>query len=137
MANIACCLKAPTSKYVWTIGDDDPIQERTLDYVLTTLKKHSDLALMFLNFSGRQKRTGQLVVERWLNSDNDELRVDGKAVFQGYLNENFGGVLFISAAIYRTNIVQQALQKWPSATSNWASQAYWTAFCAAHGSVII
>ncbi|MHC5610691.1 MAG: glycosyltransferase family 2 protein [Nostoc sp.] len=137
MANIACCLKAPMSKYVWTIGDDDPIHERTLDYVLTTLKKHSDLALMFLNFSGRQKGTGQLVVEGWLNSDNDELRVDGKAVFQGYLNENFGGVLFISAAIYRTNIVQEALQKWPSATSNWASQAYWTTFCAAHGSVII
>ncbi|MBE8967009.1 glycosyltransferase family 2 protein [Nostocales cyanobacterium LEGE 12452] len=137
MSNIACCLKAPTTKYVWTIGDDDPIQERTLDYVLTTLKKHSDLALILLNFSGRQKQTGKLVVGRWLNSDNDELRVDGKTVFQRYLNENFGGVLFISAAIYRTNLVQRALQKWPSATNNWASQAYWTAFCAAHGSVIV
>ncbi|MEH1891113.1 MAG: glycosyltransferase family 2 protein [Nostoc sp.] len=137
MGNIACCLKAATSEYVWTIGDDDPIQEKTLNYVLTTLKKYSDLALMFLNFSGRQKRTGQLVVERWLNSENDEPRVDGKAVFQGYLNENFGGVLFISAAIYRTDLVQRAIQKWPSATSNWASQAYWTGFCAAHGSVIV
>ncbi|MEH2082087.1 MAG: glycosyltransferase family 2 protein [Nostoc sp.] len=139
MANIACCLKNPTSKYIWTIGDDDPIQEQTLDYVLKTLKlySNSDLSLMFLNFSGRQKQTGQLVIERWLNSDNDELKVDGKTVFKSYLNENFGGVLFISAAIYRTDLIQRALQKWPSATNNWASQAYWTAFCAAHGSVIV
>ncbi|MEH2289979.1 glycosyltransferase family 2 protein [Nostoc sp.] len=137
MGNIACCLKAPNSKYIWTIGDDDPIQERTLDYVLTTLKKYSDLALMLLNFSGRQKQTGRLVVERWLNSDKDEPKVNSKTIFQSYLNENFGGVLFISAAIYRTDLVQRALQKWPSATNNWASQAYWTAFCAAHGSVIV
>lgn len=137
MGNIACCLKAANSKYVWTIGDDDPIQEITLDYLLTTLKKHSDLALMFLNFSGRDKRTDQIVVKRWLNSDNDEPQIDGKAIFQGYLNDNFGGILFISAAIYRTDVVQRALQTWPSATSNWASQAYWAGFCAAHGSVIV
>ncbi|MBD6616527.1 glycosyltransferase family 2 protein [Komarekiella sp. 'clone 1'] len=137
MGNIACCLKATTTKYVWTIGDDDPIQENTLNYLLTTLKKHSDLALIFLNFSGRDKRTGQIVVERWLNSDNDEPKIDGREVFQGYLNNNFGGILFISAAIYQTNVVQCALQKWPSATTNWASQAYWAGFCAAHGSVIV
>ncbi|MBW4687989.1 MAG: glycosyltransferase [Komarekiella atlantica HA4396-MV6] len=137
MANIACCLKAATSKYVWTIGDDDPIQESTLDYLLTTLKKHSDLALIFLNFSGRDKLTDQIVVERWLNSDNDEPKIDGKTVFQGYLNNNFGGIIFISAAIYRTNLVQRALQTWPSAILNWASQAYWAGFCAAHGSVIV
>jgi abequosyltransferase len=137
MNNIAFCLQAATGKYVWTIGDDDPIQERTLAYLLTTLKKHSNLTLMFLNCSGRDKITDQIIVERWFNSDNDQPYTDGQAVFQRYLKESLGGVLFITATIYRTEIVQRALQQWPSSCTNLASQAYWTGFCAAHGNVIV
>ena len=137
MANIACCLKSASSKYVWTIGDDDPIQERTLGYVLTILKRYPDLTLMYLNCTGRESLTGQLAIERWFDSDSDEPTVDGKAAYQTHLNRSFGGVLFISAVVYQTNLVQLAVQKWPAATSNWASQAYWAGFCAAHGSVIV
>lgn len=137
MANIACCLKSASSKYVWTIGDDDPIQERTLGYVLSLLKRHPDLALVYLNCNGRESLTGQIAVERWFDSDSDDPTVDGKVAYQAHLNRSFGGVLFISAVVYRTNLVQLAVHKWPSATSNWASQAYWAGFCAAYGSVIV
>ncbi|MBV9388491.1 MAG: glycosyltransferase family 2 protein [Chroococcidiopsidaceae cyanobacterium CP_BM_ER_R8_30] len=137
MTNIAYCLKSASSKYVWTIGDDDPIQERTLSYVLKILKRHPDLTLMYLNCTGRESLTGQLAIERWFDSDSDEPTVDGKAAYQTHLNRSFGGILFISAVVYQTNLVQLAVQKWPAATSNWASQAYWAGFCAAHGSVIV
>ena len=36
-------------------GDDDLIFEGTLAYVLKTLKEKSDLSLLYLNFSGRDK----------------------------------------------------------------------------------
>lgn len=137
MNNIAACLQAATSKYVWTIGDDDPIQEITLGYVLTKLRENPDLTLMFLNCSGRDKLTDKIVVERWFNSDSDEAIADGKAVLERYLKESFGGVIFMTATIYRTELVKSALQNWSSSCTNLASQAYWTGFCAAHGSVIV
>ncbi|MGI8504906.1 MAG: glycosyltransferase family 2 protein [Hassallia sp.] len=137
MNNIAACFQAATSKYVWTIGDDDPIQERTLGYVLKKLRENPDLTLMFLNCSGRNKQTDKIVVERWFNSDSDEAIADGKAVLERYLKESFGGVIFMTATIYRTELAKSALQNWSSSCTNLASQAYWTGFCAAHGSVIV
>lgn len=137
MANIICCLKNASGKYVWTIGDDDPIQERTLGYVLMILKRHPDLTLMYMNCNGHESLTGQIAVERWFDSNSDEPTVDGKAAYEACLKRSFGGVIFISAVVYQTNLVQLAVQKWSSATSNWAAQAYWAGFCAAYGSVIV
>jgi hypothetical protein len=137
MPNIAFCLQAAGSKYVWTVGDDDPIQERTLGYVINKIKENSNLSLMFLNCSGRDKNTNKVLVEHWFPSDIDEIIVDSKPVFQRYLQGSFGGVLFMTATIYKTELVQQALQQWTTSCKNLASQAYWTGFCAAHGNVIV
>ncbi|MFM9158461.1 MAG: glycosyltransferase, partial [Dolichospermum sp.] len=72
MPNIVFCLQAAGSKYVWTVGDDDPIQERTLAYVITKLKQNQSLNLMFLNCCGRDKNTNKVLVKHWFTSDSDE-----------------------------------------------------------------
>jgi len=36
--------------------------------------------------------------------------------------------------VYRTELAQRALQKWPSGLDNLNVQIYWTGFCAFHGS---
>ncbi len=61
--NIMYCLKSTTTKYVWTIGDDDPIQDRAIAYVISKLRQHEDLSLLFLNFSGRN----QLLVNQFIH----------------------------------------------------------------------
>ena len=137
MPNIAFCLQAAGSKYVWTVGDDDPIEERTLAHVVTTIKRSPSLSLMFLNCCGRDKNTNKVLVEHWFPSDSDEIIVDSKPVFQRYLQGSFGGVLFMTATIYNTELVQQALQNWTTSCKNLASQAYWTGFCAAYGNIIV
>jgi abequosyltransferase len=137
MPNIAFCIQAASGKYVWTVGDDDPIQERTLGYLITTLKQHPNLTLMFLNCSGRDKRTNKIIVEHWFKSNTNEPAINGRNVFQRYLQESFGGVLFITAVVYKTELVQRALKTWPTSTKNLASQAYWTGFCALHGSIFV
>jgi glycosyltransferase involved in cell wall biosynthesis len=137
MPNIAFCLQAAGSKYVWTVGDDDPIQERTLGYVINKIKENPSLSLMFLNCCGRDKNTNKVLVEHWFPSDSDEIIVDSKPVFQRYLQGSFGGVLFMTATIYNTELVQQALQNWTTSCKNLASQAYWTGFCAAYGNIIV
>ncbi|AFW92840.1 MULTISPECIES: glycosyltransferase family 2 protein [Nostocales] len=137
MPNIAFCLQAAGSKYVWTVGDDDPIQERTLAHVVTTIKRNPSLSLMFLNCCGRDHKTNQVLVKHWFPSDSDEIITNSKPVFEQYLQNSFGGVLFMTATIYKTELVQQALQQWTTSCKNLASQAYWTGFCAAHGNVIV
>ncbi|BBD57809.1 glycosyl transferase family protein [Nostoc sp. HK-01] len=136
MPNIAACIQAANGKYVWTVGDDDPIQDNALSFLLKTIHQNPETALIFLNCYGRDKLTNQITVERWFNSDSDAPLADGKAALQRYLKESFGGVIFMTATVYKTALVKRALQQWPSACKNLASQAYWTGFCAIHGSVI-
>ncbi|MBD2202527.1 glycosyltransferase family 2 protein [Calothrix sp. FACHB-1219] len=143
MRNIIFCLNSATTKYVWTIGDDDPIQNRAIPYVINKLKKHEDLSLIFLNFSGRNKMTGEavhpptIVGNRWFDADSEDGCGDGKAIFEHCFSKSVGAVIFLTATIYRTNLVKEALQRWPDAASNWISLAYLAGYCAANGSVIV
>ncbi|MBD2167181.1 glycosyltransferase family 2 protein [Calothrix membranacea FACHB-236] len=143
MKNILYCLNAATTKYVWTIGDDDPIQNRAIAYVINKIKHHEDLSLLFLNFSGRNKITGEpvhpptIVGNRWFDADSEDGRGDGKAIFEHCFAKSVGAVIFLTATIYRTDLVKTALQNWPNAASNWICLAYLAGYCAANGSVIV
>ncbi|OUL34797.1 glycosyltransferase [Nostoc sp. T09] len=143
MKNILYCLNSATTKYVWTIGDDDPIQHRTIAYVIDKLKQHEDLSLIFLNFSGRNKITGEPVHpptifgNRWFDADSEDACGDGKAIFEHCFSKSVGAVIFLTATVYRTDLIKQALQFWTDAANNWISLAYFAGYCAANGSVIV
>ncbi|QSJ15442.1 glycosyltransferase family 2 protein [Nostoc sp. UHCC 0702] len=143
MRNIMYCLNSATTKYVWTIGDDDPIQDRAITYVVNKIKEHEDLSLIFLNFSGRNKITGEAVHpptiadNRWFDADAEEAFGNGKAIFEHCFSKSVGAVIFLTATIYRTDLVKRALQIWPDAANNWISLAYLAGYCAAHGTVIV
>ncbi|MEH2001565.1 MAG: glycosyltransferase family 2 protein [Nostoc sp.] len=141
--NIMYCLNSTTTKYVWTIGDDDPIQDRATAYVINKLKQHENLSLLFLNFSGRNQITGEpvhpptIVGNRWFDVDSEDGDGDGKAIFEHCLSKSVGAVIFLTATIYRTDLVKRALQNWQDAENNWISLAYLAGYCAANGSVIV
>jgi Glycosyl transferase family 2 len=143
MRNIIYCLSSATTKYVWAIGDDDPIQERAVAYVISQIKNIDDLSLLFLNFSGRNKITGEavhpprIVGNRWFDADSEDGKGDGKAIFEHCFAKSVGAVIFLTATVYRTDLVKQALQIWPDASSNWISLAYLAGYCAANGKVIV
>jgi glycosyltransferase involved in cell wall biosynthesis len=143
MKNILYCLNSATTKYVWTIGDDDPIQNRTIEYLINKLKQHDNLSLIFLNFSGRNKITGEpvhpptIVGNRWFDVDSEDGCSDGKTIFEHCFAKSVGAVIFLTATVYRTDLVKQALQCWQDAANNWISLAYLAGYCAANGSVIV
>ena len=143
LKNVAYCLNAATTKYVWTIGDDDPIQERAVTYVLTKIKEHQNLSLLFLNYSGRNKITGEpvhpptIVGNRWFDVDSEDGCGDGKAIFEHCYDKSVGAVIFLTAIVYRTDLVQRGLQIWKDAVNNWIFLAYLAGYCAANGSVIV
>ncbi|MBD2421314.1 glycosyltransferase family 2 protein [Anabaena cylindrica FACHB-243] len=137
MKNIAYCIQAAASKYVWTISDDDIIADQTISYVVNTLKQEPDLTLLVLNFSCRHEVTGELLYERCYEIDNEQVEHDGKAAFERCIQENRSGVQLMSAQIYRTELAQNALKKWSEGLNNLDYQVYLTGFCACHGSVKI
>jgi abequosyltransferase len=137
MRNIAYCIKAATSKYVWTISDDDRIDEKTVSALVNILNTEPDLTLLILNFSCRHEITGELIYERCYEIEDEKVETDGKAVFERCLQENRSGVQLMSAQVYRTDLAQAALQKWSDGVNNLDSQVYVTGFCAFHGNVKI
>ena len=143
LKNVAYCLNAATTQYVWTIGDDDPIQKRAVTYVLTKIKENQNLSLLFLNYSGRNKITGEpvhppkIVGNRWFDVDSEDGCGDGKAIFEHCYDKSVGAVIFLTAIVYRTDLVQRGLQIWKDAVNNWIFLAYLAGYCAANGSVIV
>jgi glycosyltransferase involved in cell wall biosynthesis len=143
MRNIMYCLTAAKTQYVWAIGDDDPIQKRAVAYVINKIKNINDLSLLFLNFSGRNQISGEavhppkIVGNRWFDADTEDGEGDGKAIFEYCFSKSVGAVIFLTATVYRTDLVERALEIWPTASNNWISLAYLAGYCAANGKVIV
>jgi abequosyltransferase len=136
MGNIGHCLRAATGTYVWVIGDDDPIQEQAIAYILKTLQESPDLTWLNLNFSCRDGIRNTPIFDRCYPVDADAVETNGKAVFESCLRYNNSGVGVMTAQVYRTDLVQRALEIWPN-LNNGEAQVFWTGFCAFHGSVKI
>jgi glycosyltransferase involved in cell wall biosynthesis len=143
LKNINYCLKNATTKFVWAIGDDDPIQTRAVGYVINNIKKQDSLSLIFLNFSGRNKITGEpvhpptIVGNRWFDADSEDCQGDSKAIYEHCFEKSIGAVIFLTATIYRTDLVKQGLEFWQEADDNWIFLAYLAGYCAARGSIIV
>jgi abequosyltransferase len=137
MRNFLYCLNTSSSEYTWIIGDDDEIEKGALAVVMQALKADSNLALMYLNFSGRDKGTGKIVGEYWFDLNLDQNTTNGAAIFQHCIEKNIGSVIFVTAAIYRTQLALAAISKWPKSVDNWAGLGFWTGFCATQGNVLV
>lgn len=137
MANIESCIKGASGKFVWTLGDDDPIQPGTVADIIKYLKTYPDLGLLLLNGNGRDARSGELRIKQWFHRPVETPGPVNSNDFRYFLLHNSGGILFISSVVYRTEFAHNALLAWPNSNRNLAAQAFWVAYCAARGSFII
>lgn len=143
LKNVAYCLKNASTKYVWAIGDDDPIQDRAISYIFQKIRENNSISLIFLNFSGRNKITDEAVHpptingNRWFDADSEDGCGDSKAIFSHCFEKSIGAVIFLTATIYSTELVKQGLEFWPDAENNWIYLAYLSGYCAARGTIIV
>jgi glycosyltransferase involved in cell wall biosynthesis len=141
--NIINCLTSANTKYAWAIGDDDPIQDRAISYTIEKLRQYDDVSLLFMNFSGRNQVTGEpthphtIVGNRWFDIENEEGLRDGKAVFEHCMTKSVGAVIFLTATVYRTDLVSSAVHAWRDGVPNFNYLAYLAGYCAAYGRTIV
>ena len=141
--NIMNCLTSAKTKYVWAIGDDDPIEDRAISYTINKLREYSDLSLLFLNYSGRNQVTGEpthprtIVGNRWFDIESEDGKRDSKAVFEHCMAKSVGAVIFLTATVYRTDLVLSAARTWAEGVSNFFYLAYLAGYCAAQGRTVV
>jgi abequosyltransferase len=130
---IEYCMQAPRTPYVWVISDDDPIDARAIPFVLQTIEDNPGLAVIVLNFSSRDVKTGRVNFERCYHIDDEHVHENGMNLFGELLYQNNGGVTLTTALVYRTDLVKAAIREWPEGLANMAVQMYLTGYAAAHG----
>jgi abequosyltransferase len=135
--NFNCCFQASECPHTWIIGDDDVIYDGTLHFVIRQLKEKPELALLYLNFLGRNVQTNQIQGEHWFDPALAESPLKGADLFQHCLEKDLGAVIFISAIVFRTALAQTAIRRWPNSLDNWSGVAVWAGFCAMQGEVKI
>ncbi len=99
VASISHCFQSARTEYVWVISDDDPIQKRTLGYVIKTLKNYAELALLILNFPWLYVGSGKLAHECRFTVEDEEIVFDCKPLSENYLHENFSSLGFMTAQV--------------------------------------
>lgn len=139
--NIASCIQAARTEYVWTISDDDTIAAGAVGDVLARLRSHPELDVLVLNFSSRDVPTGQLNFARCFDVEREVVWPIGRYAFEHFVAvqhpARWGGLSLTTALVYRSEAAQAALATWPEGLDNLNVQLYVTAALAAKGPMCI
>ena len=134
--NLAAALADARGRWVWSVGDDDDIVDGTTAHVVDLLRSQPDLALLYLNFRGVDV-AGVETNEHYFDPAVSGRIEDGRQAFMYHSGQDLGSVIFLTATVYRTELVQDAMRSWKGEIDNWALVAYWTGYVAARGPVYI
>lgn len=139
--NIAACMRRARGTHVWTVGDDDAIDDAALGHVLDLLGSTQNVSLLILNFSSRHWKTKELRFARCFEIEADEVVEHGKELVERFLSDphpsRWGGLVLTTALVYRTETVQAALDEWPAGLDNITLQLFLTARCALEGATVL
>ena len=139
--NIAWCIRAASGRHVWTISDDDIIDEDALRFVVKMILDDPALALLLLNFSSSMADTGRRLFDRCFAVADDVFVPRGDALFTELFmpryDSRWGGLALTTALVYRTDLARAALDDWPDGLDNLMVQLYVTAFCAQRGGTMV
>lgn len=132
LPNIAKCIRSAEGRFVWTIGDDDDIEEGALGWLVDTLKAAPDLASVVINY----RVTGKYNFDRAYAIDADR-RDSGARIFETCYSQRPWGLGFMTAQVYRTEYVCDVMDRWPDGVRNYDYQTWVTVSTGLMGDVLI
>lgn len=92
---------AAKGKFVWLVGDDDPLQDGLLVDILRILQlKKEQIRLVHLNHRCTDGYKGPVIIESFYKLDKDMFELIGPGLMNVLLSENHtGGLMFITANV--------------------------------------
>lgn len=139
VGNVTWCTREAEGRHVWVVGDDDHLDDRAIGFVLEHLAGSPDLGVLVLNFSARSAVTGEEVFPRCFDVEGAGVVSGRIPLYERLLDHpdlsRWGGLMFTSALVVRSDLARAALREWPAARDNFAGQLYLSAYCAAHGGI--
>ncbi len=137
VGNVNFCITHAQGKYVWTIGDDDPIDLDAITSILKILEKNRTIGVLHLNHRCVSGIDGSVVYERFYPWKEDLYSEDGKQIIEMCLQHRQGGVMFITANVLNTQLANQAIQSWEYTSKNLAVPLYISAWIASRSGVYV
>lgn len=128
VGNVNFCITHAQGKYVWTIGDDDPINLDALASILSILEKNQNIGSLHLNHRCVSGIDGSIVHESFYPWQEDLYCEDGKQIIEMCLQHRQGGLMFITANVLDTQLANQSIQSWEYNTENLAFPLYMVAW---------
>jgi glycosyltransferase involved in cell wall biosynthesis len=135
LPNLVASVEGSRGRWVWTVGDDDPIHDGTTQFVVDELRRQPDLSLFFLNFRGI--KSGAVSREHYFEPSRCGRHEDGRQALMEHLDYEIGSVIFLTATIYRGDLAREAVASWHGRRDNWFVAAYLTGYAAARGPVYV
>lgn len=137
--NIARCIHLAEAQYVWLMGDDDEIAERTIAYIFDSLRANPRLTALILNYSVYFAPVQKLTCDRYFDIPEETPGLPGKVLLEPVFRQQHAanGIGFVTSLIYHTATAQQSIQAWQGSVDNFEAPGYWTGYCAIHGEVKI
>jgi glycosyltransferase involved in cell wall biosynthesis len=134
--NLSAAIEGAKGTWTWTVGDDDLIDDGTPELIVSILRANPDLALLYLNYGGVDAE-GRVTTPHYFDPAVTGRFEDGRVPFEYHTRVDLGVTIFLTATIFRTTLVRDALAMWEGDRHNWALFAFLTGYVAAKGPILI
>jgi glycosyltransferase involved in cell wall biosynthesis len=99
--NCLLSIERATAKYVWAIGDDDPIKKSAVGQVLDILEKHTNIHLLHINHRCIDGRNGDVITQAFYQVSENLNSIKPSAILLSKIlqDTHTGGFMFITANV--------------------------------------
>jgi glycosyltransferase involved in cell wall biosynthesis len=109
-------------EFIWVVGDDDPLNSNVLDTIYNAIIKNVDpeLGVVHLNHACKLW-SGEIYHEEYYSGLKTMINEDGKAAFYSLSNNHgIGGLMFITASVFKSEYAREAIYYWKGKSNNQA-----------------
>lgn len=134
--NALILLSLPEGKYAWLISDDDIVAPGSIEWLISKTEK-KNYSVILMNFD--QGEHDNLKIKLYTNSlhlKEDREYVDYRDFFKGEDFKNFHGINFMSALVYKTDLLKENFYKFNQFINTCYLQSYIFLILGTNGNIL-
>ena len=124
--NLLTAAQKVAGRYIWFLSDDDFLEDNVVTAVLSALKNQSKISYLFINYKFGNKEATDF---------RQGFYHDGKEVGLSLFRNTYGSLVFISAAVYKREILLKLVES--KYSQRISSPMFFSFACCSSGGVFI